>query len=179
MAHGYQAARRLSVRMTNALPGPQRPGRFRPMPQSITLRPLEPTDRPAWDRLWAGYLTFYKATIPATVSDETFARLLDPAEPMWATLALRDDEALGLVHYIRHRSTWTTGDYVYLQDLFVTDTARGTGLGRRLIEHVYAQAEAMGASRVHWLTHETNATAMQLYDRIADRSGFVQYRRVF
>ncbi len=85
--------------------------------------------------------------------------------------------AVGMVHHIRHRSCWTIGDYLYLQDLFVSPAARGTGIGRKLIEYVYQLAAAQGCSRVHWLTHETNADAMLLYDRIAERSGFVQYRR--
>jgi GNAT superfamily N-acetyltransferase len=93
-------------------------------------------------------------------------------------VAEEDDRLVGLVHYIQHRSCWTVGDYVYLQDLFVDPDVRGTGLGRALIEHVYARAAEAGASRVWWLTHESNAQAMLLYDRIADKSGFVQYRKV-
>ena len=68
------------------------------------------------------------------------------------------------------------GDYCYLQDLFVAEGRRGDGVGRLLIEAVVAKARALNCSRVHWLTHETNRDAMQLYDRIAERSGFVQYR---
>jgi GNAT superfamily N-acetyltransferase len=93
-------------------------------------------------------------------------------------VAEEDDRLVGLVHYIQHRSCWTVGDYVYLQDLFVDPDLRGTGLGRALIEHVYARAAEAGASRVWWLTHESNAQAMLLYDRIADKSGFVQYRKL-
>jgi hypothetical protein len=84
---------------------------------------------------------------------------------------------VGLVHHIRHRSCWTIGDYLYLQDLFVSPEARGAGIGRKLIEYVYELGRAEGCARVHWLTHETNTDAMLLYDRIAERSGFVQYRR--
>jgi len=84
---------------------------------------------------------------------------------------------VGLVHHIRHRSCWTTGDYCYLQDLFVSPALRGSGIGRKLIEHVYAEASRAGCARVYWLTHETNATAIRLYDRVAERSGFVQYRK--
>jgi GNAT superfamily N-acetyltransferase len=91
--------------------------------------------------------------------------------------AFLDARLVGIVHYIFHRSTWTAGDYVYLQDLFTTEEARGKGVGRALIEAVYERAKAAGASRVHWLTHETNETARLLYDRIADRSGFIQYRK--
>ena len=90
-----------------------------------------------------------------------------------------DGKLLGIVHYLYHRSCWTVGNYCYLQDLFVAEAARGRGLGRALIEAVYAKARADGASRVHWLTHETNATARALYDTLADRPGFIQYRKLF
>jgi GNAT superfamily N-acetyltransferase len=84
---------------------------------------------------------------------------------------------VGLVHHIRHRSCWTAGDYCYLQDLFVAPAARHAGVGRKLIEHVYALAAREGCARVYWLTHETNSVAMLLYDRIAKRTGFIQYRK--
>ena len=111
------------------------------------------------------------------MSAVTWQRLLNATEPMGGALAWEGPSAVGMVHHIRHRSCWTTGDYIYLQDLFVAPTARGAGIGRKLIEYVYDIARAQGCARVHWLTHETNTHAMLLYDRIADRSGFVQYRK--
>ena len=146
---------------------------------ALAIRPIGSGDREAWLPLWRGYQAFYKVDLPAEVTDTTWTRLNDPAEPVDGALAWRGDEAIGLVHHIRHRSAWTIGDYCYLQDLFVADGARGLGIGRRLIAHVYAAAKAAGCSRVHWLTHETNTDAMQLYDRVAERSGFVQYRKLF
>ncbi|OJF91973.1 GNAT family N-acetyltransferase [Pararhizobium antarcticum] len=140
------------------------------------IRPLEPQDHAAWLPLWRGYQAFYKVDIPASVSQVTWQRLNDPAEPMGGALAWQGQRAVGLVHHIRHRSCWTVGDYCYLQDLFVDETLRGSGVGRRLIGHVYDIAAQNGCDRVHWLTHETNTEAMLLYDRIADRSGFLQYR---
>ena len=144
----------------------------------LEIRPLGTADHAAWLPLWQGYQRFYKTEIPAETTAVTWQRFLDPAEPMNAALAWRNGEAVGLVHFIYHRSCWTVGDYCYLQDLYVAEGVRGGGIGRQLIEHVYAAARAAGASRVHWLTHETNTDAMQLYDRIADRSGFVQYRKI-
>jgi GNAT superfamily N-acetyltransferase len=144
----------------------------------MAIRPVTPDDFDAWMPLWQGYQRFYKAEIPEAVSRTTWERMLDPAEPIWSALAWKDDRALGMVNYIFHRSTWTAADYCYLQDLFVDDAARGAGFGRALIEHVYEAAEGAGAARVYWLTHETNATAMALYDRVADKSGFVQYRKM-
>lgn len=145
---------------------------------TVTIRPATAGDFDAWLPLWRGYQTFYATDIPHATTLTTWGRLLAPAEPMHAALAERDGAVVGLVHYIEHRSCWTTGNYLYLQDLFVSPEVRGGGLGRRLIEHVYAEAAARGCSRVWWLTHETNTDAMRLYDRIASKSGFVQYRKV-
>lgn len=145
----------------------------------LVVRMLSPEDRAQWEPLWAGYQAFYKVAIPPAVSDVTWARFHDPGEPMAAFGAFTGARMIGIVHAIIHRSCWTIEDYCYLQDLFVDPAVRGSGAGRALIEAVYAHARANGAGRVHWLTHETNTQAMQLYDRIADRSGFVQYRRIF
>jgi GNAT superfamily N-acetyltransferase len=143
----------------------------------IRIIPLRPDDHAAWLPLWRGYQSFYDVDIPPDVSAVTWERLLDPAEPMAGALAWSGSAAVGLVHHIRHRSCWTVGDYCYLQDLFVATDVRGSGIGRKLIEHVHAVAERDGCSRIYWLTHETNTTAMRLYDSVAQRSGFVQYRQ--
>ncbi len=146
------------------------------MTAELALRPPGAADRAAWDRLWQGYQRFYKVEIPGPVSDLTWARLHTPDEPMFAMLAWQGARAVGLVHWIFHRSTWTDGPYCYLQDLYVDEDVRGSGAGRALIAHVRSEAEAAGASRLYWLTHETNTDAMALYDKVAERSGFVQYR---
>ena len=144
---------------------------------AVTVRPLAATDRRDWDRLWKGYLDFYETTLPPAQYDLTFKRFLDPAEPMFAYLALHDGKAKGLVHIILHRHGWREGPTCYLQDLYVDRDTRGTGMGRALIEHVYHVTKAAGGGRVYWMTHETNTTARQLYDRIAEKTGFIQYAR--
>jgi GNAT superfamily N-acetyltransferase len=141
------------------------------------IRPLEPGDRPAWTSLWTAYLQFYETVLPQEVFDTTWARLLDPAEPIWGALALVDGRPVGLTHFIFHRTGWATSDTCYLQDLFVAPEVRGGGHGRALIEHVTAVAKAHGAVRVYWHTNEANATARRLYDDVAQYSGFIQYQR--
>jgi GNAT superfamily N-acetyltransferase len=130
-----------------------------------------------WMPLWRGYQSFYKVEITDEVSRLPWQRFFDPAEPMHCDFVKVDGVVRGLVHSIDHRSCWMNDYSCCLQDLFVAPECRGQGLGRRLIEHVYAQAKARGCARVHWLTHETNLDAMKLYDRIADKPGFVQYRK--
>ena len=143
----------------------------------IVIQPLRSDDHSHWLPLWKDYQVFYAVDIPAPVTALTWTRLLDPAEPVAGALAWQGTVAVGLVHHIRHRSCWTAGDYCYLQDLFVAPAARHAGVGRKLIEHVYALAAREGCARVYWLTHETNSVAMLLYDRIAKRTGFIQYRK--
>ena len=141
------------------------------------IRPLLPGDYEKWLALWKGYQIFYETSIPEEVSRESFRRMLDPAEPTAGALAWQREKAIGMVNWIFHRSNWTIGDYCYLQDLFVSEQSRGAGVGRQLIEHVYAEARRAGSPMVYWLTHETNATARLLYDRIATHQGFIKYRK--
>lgn len=151
-------------------------GSSKAMTFSGAIRDLTAADRPVWDRLWAGYLDFYSASVPDAVSAATFERLLNPAEPLFALVAEQDGAIIGLVQCVLHASTWTQAPYCYLSDLFVDPTVRGSGAGRALIEAVYARAENLGAARVYWLTHESNATARVLYDKVARNLGFIQYR---
>jgi len=145
----------------------------------VTLSPIGAGDFAEWAPLWDGYLAFYKTSVTDIVRQTTFGRLTGGAEPMGGFIARdADGRAVGLVHWIRHRSCWTIADYIYLQDLFVDPAHRGGGVGRKLIEAVYDLAKSAGLARVHWLTHETNQTAMKLYDQVAERPGFVQYRKV-
>ena len=146
---------------------------------AIVIRPLRLNERADWEPLWKGYLDFYKTSVPQATYDVTWTRLHDQEEPMWLLGGYVDGNLLGIVHFLYHRSCWTVSDYCYLQDLFVVEAARKLGLGRALIEAVYKEARAAGACRVHWLTHETNASARVLYDMLADRPGFIQYRKLF
>lgn len=144
----------------------------------ISIRMAQEADFVQWLPLWKGYQTFYKTSISEDTTAITWSRFHNTSEPMHCAVAEREGQLIGMVHYIQHRSCWTTGDYIYLQDLFVEPQERGSGTGRALIEHVYESAEKSGASRVWWLTHESNTDAMLLYDRIADKSGFLQYRKL-
>jgi len=149
------------------------------MDPRVVIRPIEQGERTNWEELWQGYLRFYESSQTSEATDAAWLRMHDPAEPMFGLGAYEDGRMLGIAHYLYHRSFWTIGNYCYLQDLFVAEDARGKGVGRALIEAVYKAAREAGASRVHWLTQEGNAEARALYDKLADRSGFIQYRKIF
>jgi GNAT superfamily N-acetyltransferase len=143
------------------------------------VRPLAVGDRQDWRRLWSLYLDFYQTEVSETVYAQTFARLIggDPQD-FNGLLALVDGRPVGLAHFLFHRHAWKVENVCYLQDLYVAPEARGTGLGRALIEAVYARADAEGAPQVYWLTQAFNATARQLYDRVARVTPFIRYNRV-
>lgn len=171
-AQGMQRRALTDIRNASAAPARGQP------PPGIAVRPLAPESQAAWLPLWRAYQSFYGVALGDAVDQQTWARLMDPAEPMYA-LGAFDAQGLllGIVHFVLHRSTWTPGPYAYLQDLFTSDQARGQGVGRALIEAVYARAAETGASRVYWLTHESNAAGRLLYDRVAHNAGFIQYRK--
>jgi GNAT superfamily N-acetyltransferase len=160
---------------------PSHTSRMIPMNQPIQIRPVVRDDLTAWSVLWDGYNRFYgrhgETALPIEVTKLTWARFFDPYEPMFALVAEREGELIGLAHYLFHRSTTQIGPSCYLQDLFTAETARGHGVARRLIAEIYEKAKALGLERVYWQTYETNATAMRLYDTVAERSSIVVYRK--
>ena len=149
------------------------------MSDLLIIRSVAATDFAQWQPLWEGYNSFYERTLPAEVTQMTWSRFFDADEPVQALVAEQHGQLLGLVHYLFHRSTSLIEPTCYLQDLFTSETARAKGIGRALIEAVYERAKIAGSSRVYWQTHETNLTAMKLYDKVAERSGFVVYRKQF
>ena len=149
---------------------------------SLTIRSVTRQDYDQWLPLWDGYNAFYGRSGPTALAPEitrvTWQRFFDAYEPVHALVAESDGRLLGLVHYLFHRSTTAIQPNCYLQDLFTSADARGKGVGRALIDGVYERARLAGSPRVYWLTHETNHTARQLYDKVAENSGFIVYRKM-
>jgi GNAT superfamily N-acetyltransferase len=150
------------------------------MPHAIEVRPVRRDDFEAWQKLWDGYNAFYgrsaSTALPLEVSQMTWSRFFDSYEPMHALVAVDAGTLLGLAHFLYHRSTIQVAPTCYLQDLFTSHASRGRGIGRALILAVYEHAKIAGSLRVYWQTHETNAAAMNLYDKVAEKSGFLVYR---
>jgi GNAT superfamily N-acetyltransferase len=149
----------------------------------LSVRLVTRQDYDRWLPLWDGYNAFYGRAGATALSPEitrmTWARFFDADEPVYGLVAECGGQLLGLTHYLFHRSTTAIAPVCYLQDLFTAESARGKGVGRALINGVYEQARLAGSPRVYWQTHQTNLTAMQLYDKVAEHSGFVVYRKLF
>lgn len=149
------------------------------MHEAISIRAVAPADHEQWLPLWEGYNAFYgrsgATALRPDITASTWERFLDPAEPVFALVAESDSRLVGLVHFLFHRSTTRIEPVCYLQDLFTAPESRGGGVGRVLIEAVYAQARLVGISRVYWQTHVTNEAGRMLYDKVAKHAGFIVY----
>ena len=142
------------------------------------IRALQASDESEWRDLWTSYLEFYQTSVPEEVYQSTFARLLgDDPQDFNGLVAEHGGRLVGLTHYLFHRHCWRIENVVYLQDLYVDPSVRGTGAGRALIEAVYTAADAAGCPRVYWLTQDFNTTARLLYDRVAKLTPFIKYDR--
>ena len=147
----------------------------------MIIRAVAPTDFERWTPLWDGYNSFYgrsgETALKPEVRAATWSRFFNPREPVHALVAEEGSDLIGLAHFLFHRSTISIAPTCYLQDLFTSEGARGRGVATALIERVFEEAKAKGAERVYWQTHETNLRARKLYDRLAERSGFLVYRK--
>ena len=142
------------------------------------IRALEAGDFAPWERMWLAYLQFYRAEVSAEVTGTTFRRLCDQSDGLMGLVATDEEgELVGLAHLVFHSSTWSADPYCYLEDLFVTPAARGTGAARQLLDAVFAEARGRGAARTYWETQEFNGPARSLYDQVAHRTSFVVYER--
>ena len=144
----------------------------------VSIRPLRISDKLQWADLWTAYLTFYEIALPAEIYDSSFERMLgDDPQDFSGLVAEKDGVLIGLTHFVFHRHGWKIENVCYLQDLYVSPQARGTGCGRKLIEAVYAVADAKGSPNVYWMTQDNNAAARHLYDRVGTLTNFIKYQR--
>jgi len=152
------------------------------MTEPIAVRTLQRGDLEAWQLLWDGYNRFYGRTgataLAPQITRATWSRFFDEYEPVHALVAERSCAVVGFVHYIYHRSTTHLGPVCYLEDLYTLESVRGQGVASALIEAVYARAREAGVDSVYWQTHESNAVARRLYDKLATRFGFIVYDKV-
>ena len=140
------------------------------------IRDATPADEPAWHGLWSRYLAFYAVDLSPDVTAATWGRLMNEAAPVKARLAEVDGHVLGFAVHMHHPSTWVETEDCYLEDLYVTEAARGMGLGRALIDDLVALARAKGWARLYWHTDEGNTRARVLYDQYVKSDGHIRYR---
>ncbi len=145
--------------------------------RSLKIAPLSKDNYELWLDLWQSYLTFYESSLPLETTNVTWHNVLDSSIPIYGFGAWQEDVLVGITHVVLHPNTWNTTECCYLEDLYVNESVRGQGVGRALIEHVYAFARQQNCNRVYWTTQEDNTAARRLYDTLATKTDMVQYRK--
>lgn len=149
----------------------------------MQIKPLQQTNKNQWQTLWQGYLDFYQTHLPQATTDNTWQKIVDENSSIYGFGAWQNDDQneklVGFVHVVLHPNTWNTNDCCYLEDLFVNDKARGQGIGEALIKYVYDFAKTKNCNRVYWVTDSDNITAQRLYEKVANKMDFIQYRHNF
>ena len=143
----------------------------------MQVLPATEEDKAQWLPIWHAYLDFYKHVLDDEITDLTFARALESGENLNLLVAKSEGRILGFATYVLHRSSWARDWYCYLEDLFVAEDQRGRGVARALIAAVAEAGKAKGAERLYWVTDEANKTAQALYEKLATKTDFIQFRR--
>lgn len=146
-------------------------------PVDVGVRPVQDADRERWLAMWAGYCAFYRTVVAPEVTESTWRRLFDDRSTIGGLIAFRPSsgETIGFAHYVVHPFTWSSQSACYLEDLFVESTARRSGAGGALIEHLIQLCKEQRWARLYWMTQQSNTTAQRLYDRYATADDFIRY----
>lgn len=147
------------------------------MSDTIIVRAPQAADEAQWMQLWAQYLEFYNTDIPGAVTDATWARIIDNDDQTLGGLVAQSgtENVAGFLNYVIHPNTWSQAPVCYLEDLFVTADSRGRGLARAMIEHLASIGRQAGWARIYWHTARDNVSAQVLYNKLAERTGWVRY----
>jgi len=142
----------------------------------ITVRKIRASDREAWSALYAGYADYYQVTQTEQMRDTVWSWLHDSTHEVSGFIAVNETgDALGLAHYRPFARPLSATVGGFLDDLFVSPSARGHEIGKLLIAAVVEVAREKNWSVVRWLTAEDNYRARSSYDKIATKSKFLTY----
>jgi len=133
----------------------------------MTIRPATPADVPTILR-FIHELALYEREPDAVIATE--ADLLrdgfGPTPRFWALIAEHDGAPAGFALYFTSYSTWRGHHGIRLEDLYVTPSLRGRGIGKALLVRLAQIAVEQGCPRLEWDVLDWNAPAIAVYERL-------------
>lgn len=143
---------------------------------SVQVRPLGDKDFFSWLGLFEGYSEFYKSELTDEKALQVWSWIIDKNHDLEGAVAVDDDgNFVGFAHFRKVPDTLSATTGLFLDDLFVAPSARGTGVGRSLIDFVRGYAAEHNFSGIQLITAADNTTAQRLYDDMGTRTEWVTY----
>jgi GNAT superfamily N-acetyltransferase len=137
---------------------------------TLQIRPAIEPDVPNILRFVHELATYEREPDAVEATEETLARALfgpDPAAE--ALIAERDGTPIAFALFFHNFSTWTGRRSLYLEDLYVTEAARGSGAGKALLVALAKIAIKRGCARFEWSVLDWNEPAIGFYKSLGAR----------
>jgi GNAT superfamily N-acetyltransferase len=142
----------------------------------VRVEPMREQDLDEALPLFAGYQRFYQAEPDDRRNLAFFGRFVVPSEDGLLLGAWDGDRLVGFACTYWTFSSTVADEIALMNDLFVSESHRGGGVGRALIQATVDAARDRGLHHVEWFTAPDNVVAQRLYDRTgAARSEWVAY----
>lgn len=139
------------------------------------LRAPQPHDFEAWIEHYRNYASAVGDTIDAEIAGRVWSWLLDPNHPLEARLALEAQRVAGFMHFRPFPRTLHGNEACFLDDLWVAETDRGSGLAEQLLAELRVIAAQRGWTHVRWVTARDNSRAQRVYNRVAHDMQLLTY----
>lgn len=134
------------------------------MGPEVPLRIAGPADVAPVTRLIAGFRDFLGSATPVNAEIEATASVL--IKDRSTEFLLIGEPEVGYAQLRFRLSVWNGSEDAWLEDVFVDESARGGGYGRKLVEAAVARARARGCARIQLDANRENATAVKLYESL-------------
>ncbi len=143
----------------------------------ITFEPVSPRRFDAWRAHYLRYAAALGEHADDTTAATVWSWLLARTHGVEGILALGGGgDLVGFAHFRPFPRTLDGNEACFLDDVWVTESHRGTGLAEALIDQVRAVARDRGWMHVRWVAEAKNARARALYDRIAEDARLLTFR---
>ena len=143
----------------------------------LSIQAPQAADREQWQQLYYGYAEFYKVPMNHEILDSVWSWIHDPEQAFYCLIAKNaEGKAVGLMHFRAMPSPLRGAKIGFLDDLFVTPSARGQGIVEQLFEQLNSEAQSQGWPMVRWITADNNYRGRTVYDKLAEKTQWNTYQ---
>ena len=135
------------------------------------IRFVKIEDLPQLIMLCKAHADFERADYNTYNKQEALSKFLFGPNPhLKCLVVVQDDILIGYATFMKQFSTWDADFYIYLDCLYLKETARGRGLGHLIMAQIKTYAISQNCTTIQWQTPEFNTKAIDFYTKIGATS---------